>query len=178
MGESLESGGREEKWSRAWHGIDGGWIPLNIHDLQRWADGPDNHQCTSGVPCSVCMEMAGQLHHYFINSFTHTVRHEAHTEYYPQRQQTSLALMWKGKKKWKKKKNKWRNEKNYNYMMFRFGFLVPGATNSQVVRQFKKKKKAEIGVIKIGLGNTSWWGIIHCNAMLGKLQHPIKEFWN
>lgn len=104
MGESLESGGREEKWSRAWHGIDGGWIPLNIHDLQRWADGPDNHQCTSGVPCSVCMEMAGQLHHYFINSFTHTVRHEAHTEYYPQRQQTSLALMWKGKKKWKKKK--------------------------------------------------------------------------
>ena len=25
------------------------------------------------------MEMAGQLHHYFINSFTHTVRHEAHT---------------------------------------------------------------------------------------------------
>ena len=102
-----------------------------------------------------------------------------HTQYYPQRQQTSLALMWKGKKKWKKKKkNKWRNEKNYNYMMFRFGFLVPGATNSQGVRQFKKKKKAEIGVIKIGLGNTSWWGIIHCNAMLGKLQHPIKEFWN
>lgn len=84
----------------------------------------------------------------------------------------------KARRNEKKKKNKWRNEKNYNYMMFRFGFLVPGATNSQVVRQFKKKKKAEIGVIKIGLGNTSWWGIIHCNAMLGKLQHPIKEFWN